>query len=420
MRAEFLENGEDTPTRLFDFSRGLTPDQLAHYHPEDAIASTSGLENSANSWENARRSNTHPELFRSDSPTIMSLDSPWLHPEATYDPSVDYSDSYADSVRMSEDLAYASGREEYLDHLRDESLAEIRGNHPDQLGDETKAVLLTPAPGIGFDFLVSQAVVIIAGQEAELYSTYSNPQGTLYVERSPLFLHDYANPTAQEAQRDALKVAIESRAAELGCSSELAFPPVFIPNPAVAQLRASRVEHRASIRRPDTAPSVWSDDQPTRKKQDIACLTAQINIGGTLAYVLFDSGSNTDSITPEFAAGIKATRIPLKDQVTLQLGCVGSRSRISNGARTGVDFGGIKGNVYFDQVNLDRYDGIIGTPFMNKHGLILDFGAREVRFPNGRVIAALSSLSETALVNSRAPPHPIPRIAPHTAGAPAP
>ncbi|KAJ7245191.1 hypothetical protein B0H12DRAFT_1000457, partial [Mycena haematopus] len=80
----------------------------------------------------------------------------------------------------------------------------------------------------------------------------------------------------------------------------------------------------------------------------------------------------------------------LDEQATLQLGCVGSKSRINYGSRAPVSFGGIRGYSYFDIVNLDRYDGVIGTPFMIKHGVILDFGKREIRFPNGHTISSLS------------------------------
>jgi hypothetical protein len=39
-----------------------------------------------------------------------------------------------------------------------------------------------------------------------------------------------------------------------------------------------------------------------------------------------------------------------------------------------LELGPIKdNNVYLDVVNIDRYDMIIGTPFMRKHGLMLDF-----------------------------------------------
>ncbi|KAJ7254264.1 hypothetical protein C8J57DRAFT_955326, partial [Mycena rebaudengoi] len=141
--------------------------------------------------------------------------------------------------------------------------------------------------------------------------------------------------------------------------------------------------------------------QPTRRSREIACLTAELDIGGSKAYVLFDTGSNIDSLTPEYARATQSPLIRLDEQVTLQLGCVGSRSKISFGTRTPVSFGGIRGHIYCDIANLDRYDGIIGTPFMNKHGLILDFGKREVRFPNGHVVKALSAVEESSLVTSR-------------------
>ncbi|KAJ7459539.1 hypothetical protein B0H11DRAFT_1737103 [Mycena galericulata] len=161
----------------------------------------------------------------------------------------------------------------------------------------------------------------------------------------------------------------------------------------------------ASVRRPESAPSsvpsVGIDDQPTRRLKDIACLTAELNIGGSKAYVLFDTGSNTDSLTPEYARATGCKVFKLKEQLLLQLGCKGSSSRINFGARAPVDFGGIKGYYYFDIVNLDLFDGVLSTPFMIKHKLILDFGKREIRFPNGQVLAALDIHTEASLVKSR-------------------
>ncbi|KAK6984030.1 hypothetical protein R3P38DRAFT_3232840 [Favolaschia claudopus] len=149
-----------------------------------------------------------------------------------------------------------------------------------------------------------------------------------------------------------------------------------------AQALSQRIEHVARIRRIDSQPSVSINEQPSRKPKDIACLTAELMIGSSKAYVLFDSGSNTDSLTPEYARAAGCRAFKLSEQVTLQLGCVGSRARINFGTRAEVDFGGIRGHAYFDIVNLDRYDAVIGTPFMAKHGLCLDFGKREIRFPN--------------------------------------
>ncbi|KAJ7177670.1 hypothetical protein C8R46DRAFT_1212417 [Mycena filopes] len=171
-------------------------------------------------------------------------------------------------------------------------------------------------------------------------------------------------------------------------------------------LMSQRVELLSNVRRPRSHPTAGPGtiglyDQPTRSGKTIACLSALIKIGDSMAYALFDSGSNTDSMTPEYANAIRGPRITLEEQVTLQLGCVGSRSKISYGTRVPVDFGGIRGQVYFDQVHLDRYEVVIGTPLMNRHGIVLDFSTREIRFPRGPTIKALSSLEEASLLATR-------------------
>lgn len=66
-----------------------------------------------------------------------------------------------------------------------------------------------------------------------------------------------------------------------------------------------------------------------------------------------------------------------------------------------VDFCGIKGHVYFDQVNLDRYDCVIGTPFLNRHGGIIDCAKRELRFANGQSLAVLPIPNEVVLIAKR-------------------
>lgn len=156
------------------------------------------------------------------------------------------------------------------------------------------------------------------------------------------------------------------------------------------------------IRKPETIGLL---DQPSRPRNLTACISTLLNINGVSAYVLIDTGSTTNSMTPEFANATKAPRIKLEEQVTLQLGCVGSRSRINYGTRVPVDFCGIRGHVYFDQVNLDRYDCIIGTPLLNKHGGIVDFAKRELKFANGHSVAALPISEEVALIIKRAANH---------------
>ncbi|KAJ7870417.1 hypothetical protein B0H13DRAFT_2350373 [Mycena leptocephala] len=285
--------------------------------------------------------------------------------------------------------------------------------------------------------VVLRSVMVHTSREAERLTTYLLPNGDLQVVRSALPSYHRRHHHFQDEHH------IE-RWADLGLSPERddrgevartvdGFPdrtlnlfPGLVYHEGLAssgpeaddedawpgfraQVRALRIEHISNIRRPRSLPPVSTTgsiglmDQPSRSSKTIACLSALVKIGSTSAYALFDSGSNTDSMMPEFANAINGVRITLTEQVTLQLGCIGSRSKISFGTRVPIDFGGVKGHVYFDQVNLDRYDVVIGTPFMNKHGVVLDFGNREVHFPRGQTIKALTSIEEASLFTGHIP-----------------
>ncbi|KAF7985435.1 hypothetical protein HWV62_5165 [Athelia sp. TMB] len=111
----------------------------------------------------------------------------------------------------------------------------------------------------------------------------------------------------------------------------------------------------------------------TRPRHNQETITTIVVINGHKALALFDSGSTTDSITPEFGFVSRTKQFKLDNQITLQLGCVGSRSKISYGAVAPISIFTIAEEMYFDVVNIDRYDAILGTPFLRKHGLSLDF-----------------------------------------------
>jgi hypothetical protein len=87
------------------------------------------------------------------------------------------------------------------------------------------------------------------------------------------------------------------------------------------QFLSGHIEHSSTIRKPDTVGLL---DRPSRPRDLTACISALMSINGTEAYVLIDSGSTTNSMTPEFANATHAPNIKLDGQVTLQLGCVGS------------------------------------------------------------------------------------------------
>ena len=103
-------------------------------------------------------------------------------------------------------------------------------------------------------------------------------------------------------------------------------------------------------------------------------MAIHVKVNGLDAYALLDSGCTTVSITHNFAQVAKLRVTQLENPVTLQLGTVGSRLMINFGAISRLELGTIKDdNAYMDVVNIDRYNMIIGIPFMCKHGFVLDF-----------------------------------------------
>lgn len=45
--------------------------------------------------------------------------------------------------------------------------------------------------------------------------------------------------------------------------------------------------------------------------------------------------------------------------------------------------GGLSTELYVDVANIDRYDCILGMPFLRKHGAVLDFGLNQLTLRNG-------------------------------------
>ncbi|KAF9780820.1 hypothetical protein BJ322DRAFT_1010812 [Thelephora terrestris] len=142
-------------------------------------------------------------------------------------------------------------------------------------------------------------------------------------------------------------------------------------------------------------------DRPRRSKAYESCLATYVNINGMEAFTLFDSGSSTDAISPDFAR-VSNTRIHTLDKpVPLQLGTVGSRASINYGVKTLVEFGNrVEEKYYLDVVNIDRYDAILGAPFMRRFGIRLDFESNLI-IVSDMAIRALLPEEEATLLRSR-------------------
>ncbi|KZV87553.1 hypothetical protein EXIGLDRAFT_620526, partial [Exidia glandulosa HHB12029] len=115
--------------------------------------------------------------------------------------------------------------------------------------------------------------------------------------------------------------------------------------------------------------------QPNRGAVARRFFEGYVEIGGVRAFTLVDTGTDTDMVSSRFAKVVGLKSFVLEKPVRLQMACVGSQSRINHGARANVAIGKqllIK-EKYFDVVNLERYDAIVGLPFLWSAKAVLEF-----------------------------------------------
>jgi hypothetical protein len=118
---------------------------------------------------------------------------------------------------------------------------------------------------------------------------------------------------------------------------------------------------------------IRTEDGPKRNFKNPGIIEGYVGIGEIKAHVLLDCGSTLDMISANFAASSKLDMFQLKKPVKLQMATSGSKSTINFGARAEVKIGEFRQKRYFDVVNLDRYDAILGTPFLTENEVLLNF-----------------------------------------------
>ena len=78
-------------------------------------------------------------------------------------------------------------------------------------------------------------------------------------------------------------------------------------------------------------------------------------------------------ISPDFIHAMGIIPIKLEQPIGLQLACVGSKSTINYGAKSTITFRNAHVKEYFNIANIDYYDVILGTPFLRRLNITLDF-----------------------------------------------
>ena len=78
-------------------------------------------------------------------------------------------------------------------------------------------------------------------------------------------------------------------------------------------------------------------------------------------------------ITPSFIRVVKIEPFSLDKPIGIQLAVTGSKSVVNYGANTTIKYNKKESKEYFDIVNIDYYDAILGTLFLRKHKVVIDF-----------------------------------------------
>ncbi|KAJ3474828.1 hypothetical protein NLI96_g12233 [Meripilus lineatus] len=198
-------------------------------------------------------------------------------------------------------------------------------------------------------------------------------------EDSPGTYHTGASGTAHHDEPSEATTDRTTLLEETSSGDREGEPSLFAMQPQSEQLTTIATSNDREYR-----PAMRYRERPNlgRPFRKIKCMTVYVEILGIKALALLDSGCSIDCISPGFATVAKLPTFALDKPIPLQLGCVGSKSVINFGVHIDVSFAHNVDQNYFDVVNLDHYDVVLGIPFMVKWGIILDFAQNCVRWRN--------------------------------------
>ena len=104
------------------------------------------------------------------------------------------------------------------------------------------------------------------------------------------------------------------------------------------------------------------------------------------AHCLLDSGSEGVLLSPEFTQAMGIKMFALEKPIALQLACISSRSMINYGTHATIKIGRKVVEEYFNITNVEHYIMSLGTPFLRKMGIVLDFRSPGIAWIGNKVI----------------------------------
>ena len=110
---------------------------------------------------------------------------------------------------------------------------------------------------------------------------------------------------------------------------------------------------RYAMHTKNTANKAVEGTQPRIAPKMHRCATIETKVNGCKVYIMIDTGSTSNFMSPAFAKVTGMKVFPLEQQLTLQLGCIGSWSKITHGGKTHIEFGSGTSKIYFDVANIN-------------------------------------------------------------------
>ncbi|KZT22473.1 hypothetical protein NEOLEDRAFT_1157737 [Neolentinus lepideus HHB14362 ss-1] len=131
---------------------------------------------------------------------------------------------------------------------------------------------------------------------------------------------------------------------------------------------------------PNTFPSLERNASTAKDFKRIIPkpLVVVVQIDGRPARALIDSGSLADFMSLDLANQLRLNKIELAKPLAVQLAVQGSRSKVNWGATAQIKYQSIDCKRYFDLMNLQNYDVILGTPFIFQHNIMLGLNPPKV------------------------------------------
>lgn len=96
-----------------------------------------------------------------------------------------------------------------------------------------------------------------------------------------------------------------------------------------------------------------------------------VNVNGRPACALIDSGSLSYFMSVTLAEQLKVPKAVLTKLLVVQLAVQGSRSKVNYGTRVNLKYQNISKQHYFDVINLQNYDLVLGTLFLFQHKVMV-------------------------------------------------